>query len=167
MRVKFDWVRLMPSDSYLRRLDDIRREFYPGEDFRRVDIYSESLDYSHLTGIDRLVTGLEQLQEDGILKEVNSWWAKIKEYAVDKANFTDWHDFATEDKFQLLLSDFLFSSLGAKFKSNFRFDSALKCNQPAPRVVASKFAFRYSLLDVRHHPSFAVHSFHIFYPPGS
>jgi hypothetical protein len=150
MRVKFDWVRLMPSDSYLRHLVEIRREFYPGEDWSwPVDIYSETVDHSHLASIDRLVTGLEQLQDEGILAEVDCWWTKMKEYTKDEANFTNWHDFATEDKFQLLLSDFLFSSLGAKYKTNFKFSSPLECNQPAPRVVASKFAIRYSLLDVR------------------
>jgi predicted RND superfamily exporter protein len=161
MRVKFDWVQQVPSDSYLSRLEKLSREFREKTGGDQIEnwkayIYSETVDHSHLASIDRMVTGLEQLQEEGILKKVDSWWAKMKEYVEDKANSTNWRDFDTEDKFQLLLSDFLFSSLGAKYRTDFKFDSPLECNHPAPRVIASKFAFRYSLFDVRCHHSVAL-----------
>ena len=50
----------------------------------------------------------------------------------------------------MVLSDFLFSSLGAKYKSSFKFDGDLVCNEPAPDIIASKFTISYVTLTEPH-----------------
>ena len=42
-----------------------------------------------------------------------------------------------------MLSDFLFSSYGSRYKPNFKFEDDLICNQPAPRIQATKFKLSY------------------------
>ena len=58
----------------------------------------------------------------------------MKEYSAKNTNFTKWEDFANSIDFKMILSDFLFSPDGLKFKSNFKFDGDLYCNQAAPTI---------------------------------
>ena len=46
----------------------------------------------------------------------------------------------------MVLSDFLFSSEGAKYKKSFKFSDELKCNSPAPPITASKFVVTFTPL---------------------
>ena len=61
----------------------------------------------------------------------------MKKYSEEKTNFTNWKDFANPHDFPLILSDFLFSPLGSNFKSNFKFEDELVCNQAAPSIRVS------------------------------
>ena len=67
----------------------------------------------------------------------------MKEYTAEKTNFSSWHEFANERDFPVVLSDFLFSSYGSRYKPNFKFESKLSCNQPAPRIRSSRFSIGY------------------------
>ena len=71
--------------------------------------------------MDALVTGLQQLErEQEHLRGVDSWWPSMRRYAAEERNFSHWTEFATEEQFPALLSDFLYSSHGAKYKSSFK-----------------------------------------------
>ena len=65
----------------------------------------------------------------------DDWWTELKEYALDKKNFTNWQDFANSEDFPKLLTDFLFSSYGSKFKANFKFAGDLICNKVSPMIM--------------------------------
>jgi len=146
MKMKFDPVLLLPGDSYLRKWVNTHEDFYP-ENGWTADVYSETLNHTHLKSVDHLVQSFENLKADGGLRSVNSWWSKMKEYARVEKNLTSWEDFATEESFPVLLSDFLFSPSGATYKNNFIFEEPLRCSQPAPRVSASKFSIEYFFMD--------------------
>ena len=74
-----------------------------------------------LVSVDALVTGLQQLErEQEHLRGVDSWWPSLQRYAAEERNFSHWTEFATEEQFPALLSDFLYSSHGAKYKSSFK-----------------------------------------------
>ena len=76
-----------------------------------------------LVSVDALVTGLQQLErEQEHLRGVDSWWPSMQRYAAEERNFSHWTEFATEEQFPALLSDFLYSSHGAKYKSSFKED---------------------------------------------
>ena len=47
---------------------------------------------------------------------------------------------------QMVFSDFLYSSHGAKYKTSFKFAGELECNKPAPPIIASKFKISYITL---------------------
>ena len=89
---------------------------------------------------------------------MDAWWTNFKTYLAESRNLSDWRSILksfdkteTEIKspfeapqsdnnsrsrssFEFLLSQFLFSRHGSKFKRNFRFDGNLTCNQPAPPI---------------------------------
>ena len=46
----------------------------------------------------------------------------------------------SKSEFSMVLSDFLHSSEGAKFKTDFEFDGELVCGEPAPPIRVSKFS---------------------------
>ena len=46
----------------------------------------------------------------------------------------------------MVLSDFLFSSDGAQYKTSFKFSDELRCNSPAPTITASKFVVKFTPL---------------------
>merc|ERR1712038_1047689 len=148
MKQKFDPVLLLPAESYLREWIRVQKEFYP-QDGWVADVYSGELSYKDLENIETLIGDLEYLKDDGkTLRGVDSWWSKLKDYANEKANFTSWQQFANEDDFQMLLSDFLFSSYGSKYKPHFKFgDEKLTCNEKAPRIKATKFQISYFAFD--------------------
>ena len=60
-----------------------------------------------------------------------------KVFARERRN-SSWEAFSTAEEFPALLSDFLFSSRGARFKPSFQFSGDLVCGRPAPPVTASK-----------------------------
>jgi predicted RND superfamily exporter protein len=144
IKQKFDPILLLPSESYLREWIRVQQDFYP-DDGWVADVYSGEISYKDLESIDTLVSELEYLQKDGrTLKGVDSWWTKLKEYADDKTDFTSWQQFSNENDFQMLLSDFLFSSYGSKYKPNFKFgNEKLICNEKAPPIKATKFQISY------------------------
>ena len=74
-----------------------------------------------------------------LLLGFDSWWSKLKEYATQKKNFTSWEDFANPTDFEMILSDFLFSPYGFNYKSSFKFEDDLVCDEPAPRIKVRQF----------------------------
>jgi len=145
MRMKFDPVLLLPGDTYLRKWVDIHSEYYP-ENGWTADVYSESLNHTHLTSIEELTNGFEDLRDAGGLRAVNSWWPKMREFAAESKNMS-LEDLSNEETFPMVLSDFLFSATGAPYKNNFIFNEPLLCNSPAPKINASKFSIEYFFMD--------------------
>jgi len=145
MRMKFDPVLLLPGDTYLRKWVDIHSEYYP-ENGWTADVYSESLNHTHLASIEELTNGFEDLRDAGGLRAVNSWWPKMREFAAESKNMS-LEDLSNEETFPMVLSDFLFSATGAPYKNNFIFNEPLLCNSPAPKINASKFSIEYFFMD--------------------
>jgi len=145
MRMKFDPVLLLPGDTYLRKWVDTHSEYYP-ENGWTADVYSESLNHTHLANIEELTNGFEDLRDAGGLRAVNSWWPKMREFAAERKNMS-LEDLSNEETFPMVLSDFLFSASGAPYKNNFIFNEPLVCNSPAPKINASKFSIEYFFMD--------------------
>jgi len=136
---------LMPSDSYLREWIRFHKEHYPDNGWDAT-LYSGHLGHQDLASVDQLVTQLEKLEtEHQYLRGVDTWWSHFKEYTLEEHNKT-WLSVANEQEFPTILSDFLYSSHGAKYKSSFKFAEDLVCNQQAPEILASKFTISYVTL---------------------
>ena len=98
--------------------------------------------------MEQLTAGLQGLVDNRThLRAINSWWPPLKEYAMDQKNFTSWQELSRSAAFPLLLSDFLFSREGSSYKYNFKFDGQLACRQPAPPILAAKFAIDYFTME--------------------
>ena len=92
---------------------------------------------------------------------VDAWWTKFKAYIDEEKNVSDWRSTLAEvdpfdddgnkkrknnttasilqlqPTFKFLLSEFLYSRQGSKYKRNFHFDGNLTCNAPAPPIKVS------------------------------
>ena len=98
-------------------------------------MYTGPLHHSHLRGVESMVTEVEALQQEGKwLAEVDPWWTEMKKFAEEKTQFTNWTQFSNGNDFPVVLSDFLFSLKGSKYRKDFQFDGELKCNEPAPPI---------------------------------
>merc|ERR1712200_201951 len=80
------------------------------------------------------------------LRTVDSWWKEMKHYA-NHTKHTPWREFATADHFPTMLSDFLYTGDGAKYKNDFIWDGELECGLPAPPILASKFSVGFYKFD--------------------
>merc|ERR550534_189993 len=83
MKMKFDPVLLLPGDSYLREWLSLQSDFYP-ENGWTAEVYSETVSHGDLESIERLTTGFHRLEDQGTLREVHSWWSKLKTYAREE-----------------------------------------------------------------------------------
>ena len=70
---------------------------------------------------------------------VDAWWTNFKGYIGEDKGVSDWRTTLqsnrTEKRFEFLLSEFLHSRQGSKYKRNFHFDGNLTCNAPAPQIT--------------------------------
>ena len=148
MRQKFEPELLLPAESYLRQWLNVHNEMYPENGFT-VDIYTGHFNHTHIECLDTLVNNLQTLADKKeYLRGVYSWLPSFKEFAESKGNLSSWKEMAnSEEVFSRVLSDWLFDESGSGSKPNFRFDGELICDQPAPRITATKTSFAFLLFD--------------------
>jgi len=144
---RFDPVLLLPAESYLRQWVDLQTEFYP-ENGWQAEIYSERLDQTDLDKVEELVNELEALKQRGdIIREYDCWWTPFKTFVEESKNVTGDVREDIVRQFPSLLSEFLHSAEGARYKSDFQFSRPLQCGQPAPNITASKCKIDYFHFD--------------------
>ena len=140
---RFDPVLLLPSESYLREWINLQTEFYP-ENGWQAELYSARLDQTNLTKVEELLAGLEALKQQGnVIRGYDCWWQPFKTFVQEKTNQTGEVSETIGADFPDLLSQFLHSAEGARYKSEFKFSSDLECGQPAPDILASKCKIDY------------------------
>ena len=62
IRQKFDYLLLLPADSYLRQWHDMRNQLYPDKGWS-ADVYTGSFDFSDLHTFENLTNSLEELKQ--------------------------------------------------------------------------------------------------------
>ena len=157
IKQEFDEVKMLPADSYLRKWFDAQKKLYPtiGTD---AYIYTGELDPEiDLEEMDRLVKELQDLVEkEKYITSVDSWWTEFKTFLLEKYNIKNWKNSViyknhpdrdskspNSRSFYFLLSDFLFTPIGAKYKEDFVINGTLVCNEPAPAVLATSTSIVY------------------------
>ena len=65
------------------------------------------------------------------------WWSGFEEYLAEEKNVTDWRDSFESGRLSLYLSDFFFSSEGAKDRVKLVFEGDLNCNEDIPPIKAA------------------------------
>ena len=96
--------------------------------------------------MDKLEALLIRLKaESSVLSKIDPWVLKFKEFeqSVNDSSSPTEQD-RSVSKFQEHLSHFLFSPLGAKYRSLFKFEGDLTCGQPAPEVIVSAVDFQFA-----------------------
>ena len=143
LRQEFNPVWFIPQESYLAQWFHANEKYFPKEG-ETVKINIAQIDYSNeLPKLDALVSRLEE--ETSILTNVDSWYRKFKEYTVTNNLVNEtygWFDVFREDKnkFYRVLTQFLFSSSGAKYRGNFNFMQDLVCGEQASEIMVRYIA---------------------------
>jgi len=139
IKQKFDPYLLLPLDTYLRRYLTFAEDLYPDNGWD-TQVYTGEINYTQLHNIDKLFNGMAQLKQDRVyIRNYDGFWDGLKEYAEDANKFNTIDDFSSPTLFPMLLSDFLFSSDGGKYKKDFLFAGDLECGKPTPDIVGTKF----------------------------
>ncbi|KAK3894018.1 hypothetical protein Pcinc_002205 [Petrolisthes cinctipes] len=136
LRQEFDPVWFLPQDSYLFRYFEKQREYYPSSGEKGLVYLGNVSLVEELPRLQRLTKDLLAIED---VAEVENWADAFTSY---------WGDEYDPDQFSDQLSRFLFSTVGAKYRSrNFRFSSELNCSDPAPPVTASSVEFQYHVME--------------------
>jgi len=148
IRHKFNPLLLLPSQSYLSHFIAVNDEYFSSYTAWSAEVYTGSFNHSDLARLDSLVTNLHTLKEQQLyIQDYNCWWTHFNTFIQHKTNFSSWKDIDNPEDFPIVLSDFLFSVHGSRFKINFQFSEELLCNKPAPNILATKFDIKYFPFD--------------------
>lgn len=120
-------------------------------------LFTGSIDHStDLKKLDALINELLDLKgRNFIIKDIDSWWLEFKIFIEQKWNISDWekeiqHPYKSENNsqnFEYLISDFLHSEEGGKYKSEIIFNTTLICGEDAPHISASSSDITYRTFD--------------------
>jgi len=147
LRQEFNPIWFIPQDSYLAGWFAANTEHFPKEG-ETVKINIAEIDFTReLPKLDNLVARLNQ--ETEILSSVDSWYTKFKEYTEenDLVDGKHWFDVFRDDKikFYRILTQFLFSPSGAKYRGSFKFLHNLVCGEAASEVLLSTIELTHKL----------------------
>ena len=156
IRQEYDEVNMIPPNTYLRKwFDNVKTDY--SELGQHVKLFTGAIDQSNdLIKLDTLLTEIQKLKESNfIIKDVDSWWIKFKDFIEQKWNISDWHNTISNKHqqesdsktFEYLISDFLHSEEGGKYKSDIIFNNTLKCNEKAPPIIASSSDITFRAFD--------------------
>ena len=155
---KFDPVLLVPSESYFTKFMDRKNTELPTSRGYSAHVFTGEINGTHLGQLNTVHQQLDRIVEaENILESYESWWKHFVVYLEKKTEFHSWQNLSQDD-FQLVLTDFLFSKSGAKFRQNFNFQSPLQCGAPAPGVTGTSLQIFYRPLEgpAQHGPARAA-----------
>merc|ERR1712013_97142 len=148
--VRMFWSIKVPEDAEIveSQGSGVELELGDATSLAWEEVYTGSFNHSDLVRLDSLVTNLHTLKEQQLyIQDYNCWWTHFNTFMQHKTNFSSWKDIDNPDDFPIVLSDFLFSVHGSRFKINFQFSEELLCNKPAPNILATKFDIKYFPFD--------------------
>jgi len=143
---RFDPIRMLPRGNYLSEWIHTQNQYWPSYGLQ-VQVMTGPLVLEDLPRLDGMVGAFERVAQDGpdkILREVDSWWPRFKQFLEEDKNKT-WQDLNTLDNFHLMLSDFLFDIENSKEQNQFKFNGTLVCSQPVPPIIAIQHQLFYGL----------------------
>ena len=156
IRQEYNEVNMIPPDTYLRKWFDNVKEDYK-ELGQHVKLFTGPINSTiELKKLDRLLTEFKDLKERNlIIKDIDSWWITFKNYIDHRWNISDWEttilnsDYSSDKQktFEYLISEFLHSEEGGKYKSDIIFNNTLICGKEATQIIASSSDIIYRAFD--------------------
>ena len=147
-----DEVKHLPTDSYLRRWFETLKEDFPDLG-HQIKLFTGPIDpQQDLRKIDSIMNELVEMKNEGrIVKDLDGWWIAFNRSLPGMFANSGWEEsmmrLENSTTFSRLMSDFLHSSKGGKYKSDFSFNGDLECGYPAPLIAASSFDITYQKFD--------------------
>jgi len=147
LKQEFNPIDFIPQDSYLAGWMRVNNDYFPKEG-ERVVVNIGDIDYTaELSKLDGLVSAL--LNETEIISQVDSWYIEFRKYATENhlVGSEEWFQLfqTNSNKFYEVLTQFLFSPAGSKYKRNFNFMTDLICGEAAPQVQLSSIQLTHKL----------------------
>lgn len=146
LRQEFDPMWFLPKDSYLSLWAGNNEKYFPSQG-EKIHVFIIELQLpEELEKLDKTIKTLQD--QPDILTNIDSWYLSFAEYC--QTNFPD-NDTLKHvngiDKptFSRLLTQFLFSLQGSKYRMMFRYGGDLKCGLPAPDVKMFTMEFTHRL----------------------
>lgn len=137
LRQEFDPTWFLPQDTYIAQWFANNKLYFPSSGERGTIYFSNTSLPQDIPVIGLLADQLEN--QTDIVEEVDSWTQPFLDYT----NLLGYN--VTEDlnqtSFKSSLTHFLFSPVGAKYVSKFKFDGELKCGEPAPDILLSEITY--------------------------
>ena len=147
-----DEVKHLPTDSYLRRWFENLKEDFPDLG-HQVKLFTGPINPKQdLRKIDSILNELVEMKNQGrIVKDIDGWWIAFNRSLPGMFTNMSWEEsmirLENSTNFNRLMSDFLHSSKGGKYKSDLSFNADLECGYPAPLITASSFDITYQNFD--------------------
>ena len=147
--------KLIPTGSYLRHFIENLTNDFPRLG-QNVKLFTGAINTKEdLESLDALLYDMEEWKKEKfIIQETDSWWTSFKSYIFASQNISNWKEvyarkepWSNNRDFSYLMSDFLYSSSGAKYKPNIMFNGTLACNKPAPPIIATSAEVVYQKFD--------------------
>lgn len=154
IQVKYDIMRFVPKDSYLKKWIDQNAIDFPSDGWG-ANIYSQDISYT-LDDFEKIEMIVKEL--DNLTKVHNNWvhygkklpktlqlplevatgfwWQDLKEFIATYKPVKNWREAFIIGKFPKYLSDFLHHKDGSIYKRYFQFSEELFCNRVAPPITA-------------------------------
>lgn len=145
LRQEFNPIWFIPQSTYLFQFF-LKQQHYYSSNGEMGIVYFGNVSSLHaeIPLIDEYVTKLE---ESEYVSSVDSWYKEYKTYWTKRDAIVP-NPNQTEEEFRDSLSEFLFSSSGAKYGvRNFLFDGEVNCTGITPPILASSMEYRHRLVE--------------------
>ncbi|KAI8424164.1 hypothetical protein MSG28_002754 [Choristoneura fumiferana] len=141
---RFDPKWFIPEHSSYKQYINAHEYYYPNEGHTGM-IFLGEMDYQQeLTNLHDLT---RRLEKEWYIDDVETWIDAFHGYVKSNFGHNVYNTTAvSNDKFQTLLSRFLFSPIGGKYQMNFKFSQPFTCGHPAANITASHLAFKFAKL---------------------
>ena len=159
MQTHFDETKLLPPGSYVGKWYESHKKMYPSAGFD-AKIYTGAMNpNTDLEEMNFLVHDLQsEVMKSDYLENVDSWWAEFKKFLLEKYRIVDWKkqlldkykstgEKKKDRSFYALLSEFLFTPVGAKYQENFVLNGTLDCGSPSPEVLATSTTITFNRIE--------------------
>ncbi|XP_053693061.1 patched domain-containing protein 3-like [Sabethes cyaneus] len=141
LRQKFDPNWFIPEDTYFSKFITKSKEHYPNTGFEAMLLFGEYNYTDHLKDMIQITKELENRTD--ILHSVNSWVIPFQDFVHTYYDKDIGEEELTDKNFREYLSKFLYSHDGGRYQMNFKFNTMLKCGQPAPNITVSTIEFKF------------------------
>lgn len=139
LRQEFEPLRFLPSTSYLSQYHQQLQRYFPDRGAEGV-VFVSGVDLS--TNLAQVAALTHRLSAEPSVERVDSWYSAFANYTEIGAGERT----LSAEQFNTQLSQFLFSSVGAKYRHHFRLAGELVCGRPAPRVLTFLLTFTHRVL---------------------
>ncbi|XP_054005477.1 patched domain-containing protein 3-like isoform X1 [Hylaeus anthracinus] len=136
----FDPAWFIPNSSYMSKYISVKHLEYPDRGYEAIILMGH---FNYTAEFPKLMDLTEKFVNLSTVESLHSWPKDFAEFVSVYFQKDLRSTTLNDEDFSNYLSKFLFSRNGGKYQRNFRFDTALKCGESAPTIVATTVDFNF------------------------